>query len=96
MNEQTFPHYHALNRVIPAMRSRGFTVHTHYGDLVVEPGDQANQVADLLEHLQRLALIQAECTAQLADCVPESATRQPLTPSEEHAVLNYVADGGQA
>lgn len=59
-------HAHTLNRIVPTMRSTGFTIQTASGLFVVPPGRDADQIADLLEHQQRLALIYAQCTAEPA------------------------------
>lgn len=78
---------HVLNTVLPAMRGSGFLVVTSQGPLHVPPGREAEQFADLLAHFQQLALIRAQCAAELQQAQPSATPAQgePDAPVERDA-----------
>lgn len=53
---------HTLNRHVPDM-GRGFSIHTNYGELRIEPGRLAERITDLLAQHTRLALMRMDAAA---------------------------------
>lgn len=72
MNTQVDRATHVLNEVLSTMRSGGFLLVTSKGLLQVPPGREAEQFADLLAHFQQLALIRAQCAAELQQAQPSA------------------------
>ena len=53
MQEQCFGY--ALAKQVPAME-RGFTIHTNYGEIVIEPGRHADAIADAVRRALEIQL----------------------------------------
>lgn len=63
--DQAFDLRHTLNRHAPDM-ARGFTIHTNYGELRIEPGRLAERITDLVTVHTLLELKRLETPAQEA------------------------------
>jgi hypothetical protein len=54
-----------LNRHVPDMGDRGFTITTAYGDLVIPLGRLACRIADLVEQDAHLKLMRLEASERM-------------------------------
>jgi hypothetical protein len=58
---------YTLNRHVPSMNDKGFTIGTSYGDLVIPPGRLACHIADLVAQDARLELMRLDAASRMGE-----------------------------